>query len=526
LILKQHCSYCKEKKEVTRVLKDENGLTRFFACGHMQRVNYVKPSDFANITSSDNKTPYPFQLEGAAFAANANFRALIADECGLGKTVQGLSLLSRPETLPALVICKAGLRMQWVRETHRWIAQHGQVIISEKEPNLGLKVAFISMDLLHRFKDMEAFVKRFGFKTIILDECQAIKNHDSKRTNAIRALSSHIPYFIALSGTPIKNHAGEYFPILNILRPDLFPTLRGFYNDWTDSYFNGYSMKTAGLRPGREELFQTFTKDFIIRRTKSEVLPQLPKVARQPLFSELGKDVEKAYLKELDEFEDYYNSGKDAGNPIARGATLIGFFSRMRHLTGLSKIDPCVAWTEEFLMSTSKKLVIFVHHKDVATILKEKLRLLTLSWPSEYGAEPLTLEAEHDMRQRQDAIDQFQSSNSRILIASTLAAGEGVDGIQNVCSDIVILERQWNPANEEQVEGRIERMGQNASNLTSTYMIATGTIDEFFAEIVERKRVYVANTLDGVVGAKWNENSIMKELAESLSLNGRKRWSW
>jgi SNF2 family DNA or RNA helicase len=177
-------------------------------------------------------------------------------------------------------------------------------------------------------------------------------------------------------------------------------------------------------------------------------------------------------------------------------------------------------------MSTSKKLVIFLHHKDVAAILTKKLTDLCASWSAEYGSAPLTLESHHSMQERQDIIDRFQSGKSRILIASTLAAGEGVDGIQNVCSDIVILERQWNPANEEQVEGRIERMGQLASNLTSTYMVATGTIDEFFAEIVERKRVYVANTLDGVVGLKWDESSIMKELAESLSLNGRKRWSW
>jgi SNF2 family DNA or RNA helicase len=283
-------------------------------------------------------------------------------------------------------------------------------------------------------------------------------------------------------------------------------------------------MKTAGLR--NAPLFQTFTKDFIIRRTKKEVLPQLPAVDRLPLFSELGKEVEKAYLKELDDFNDYYSSGKDVGNALVRGATLIGFFSRMRHLTGLSKIDPCVAWTEEFLMGTDKKLVIFLHHKDVAAILTEKLKTLCAGWSAEYGDAPLTLESKHSMQERQNIIDAFQSGTSRILIASTLAAGEGVDGIQNVCSDIVILERQWNPANEEQVEGRIERMGQLASNLTSTYMVATGTIDEFFAEIVERKRVYVANTLDGVVGLKWDESSIMKELAESLSLNGRKRWSW
>ncbi len=519
MILKSHCSYCKQRVDVSRVIRDPRGITRYFKCGHTQRVDYKLSSDFNSFESRDGAKLRAFQRDGAAFIVNSNYRALIADECGLGKTVQALAALKDKDK--TLVICKSGLRMQWMRETFRWTGMHGQIIMAETDPVLPFGIYFISMDLLYRFKDMTAFAERFDFQTIILDECQAIKNHESKRTNAIRRLSSAVPNFIALSGTPIKNHAGEYFPVLNILRPDIFPTLAHYYADWTDTYYNGYSMKTGGLRDA--ERFKLFTQDFILRRTKAEVLPQLPKINRIPLFSELGKEVEREYQQTVNEFTDYYNSVEDSTTPLARHARTLAYLAKMRHITGKSKVKSVVNYIEEFLMSTDKKIVVFLHHKDVAAALLQQLTELCLSWESEYGTTPLELASRHSFQERQSIIDEFQRSRSRILIASTLAAGEGVDGIQNVCSDIIILERQWNPANEEQVEGRIERFGQLAENLTSTYPIAVGTIDEFFAELVERKRGYISNTLDQKEYI-WNESSMIKELADVIAAKGGVRW--
>ena len=107
------------------------------------------------------------------------------------------------------------------------------------------------------------------------------------------------------------------------------------------------------------------------------------------------------------------------------------------------------------------------------------------------------------------------------MIASTLAAGEGLN--LQFCSDAVILERQWNPANEQQVEGRFHRFGQ-LNNVSITYMLASGTIDEYFTELVEIKRAIVAATLDNKEIA-WNQQSLMRELAEVLVTRGKKAWS-
>ena len=87
------------------------------------------------------------------------------------------------------------------------------------------------------------------------------------------------------------------------------------------------------------------------------------------------------------------------------------------------------------------------------------------------------------------------------------------------------LERQWNPANEEQAEARLERMGQLADKVTAIYWVAVQTIDEYFAELVEQKRYYFKQTMGDTEAIKWDETSLMKELMEVLAQKGLKKWS-
>jgi len=121
---------------------------------------------------------------------------------------------------------------------------------------------------------------------------------------------------------------------------------------------------------------------------------------------------------------------------------------------------------------------------------------------------------------RQNAIEKFKEDGNRIMIASTLASGEGLN--LQFCSDAIMLERQWNPANEEQAEARFHRFGQ-VNPVTVTYMLATETIDEYFTEIVEQKRAIVAQTLDGKE-MQWEQNDLMRELAQMIVTKGSKRF--
>jgi SNF2 family DNA or RNA helicase len=476
---------------------------------------------------------------------------------GLGKTPQSIAaIFLHPELQPFMVICKSSLKAQWQHEIMRWMGEDyiAQILDSPKDfPIPGMKAYILSYDILRRFassrkekinagvrksSDWEdeserAFiqgtttetersqgkgklinlVQKLKIKTVILDECQQIKNTDSQRTVFTRILCGEVDHVIALSGTPIKNNAAEYFPVLNILKPEMFPNFSRFLMNECDSYFNGYGYKTGGLR--NPEKFLKKTESFIIRRTRDEVLPDLPKIRRSFQFHELGKEVEKAYQETFIQFRDEYNSS-EGPNSFEETGNILALLSRMRHLSGLSKINPCIDYVMEVLGSTDDRICIFVHHKDVAEILERKLNTLfdELNLPhcARHSAGSSSLDTE------------INFEKAKVLICSTLAGGEGLN-LQRLCRRFVMLERQWNPANEEQAEARFPRPeGIKTDFIDGVYMVAIGTVDEFFSEIVERKREIVGKTLDGKA-AEWDQSSLIKELAETLSLSGGRRWS-
>jgi len=481
--------------------------------------------DFTDFTSEDGKKPYKFQVEGAQHALKSGVRFLNLDEMGLGKTVQGLMpLKANPRKLKRmLILCKAGLKEQHRREFSRWLGEDwdAQIINKETDPILpGIQGLILSFDTLWRFKDIDAWMKLAKIKYVLIDEVQHIKNGSSKRTNGVRAACRDIKHIGCTSGTPIKNHAGEYFPVLNLLRPDLFPTKERFERNWVDSYWNGRSLKLGGLK--NPEAFFDYTKDFIIRRKRADVMPDLPTITRDYRFSELGPIVEQAYLDTLKEFQTYYNGAGQQQSIAQRNSCILAYLAKMRHITGIAKIEPTLDYVQDFLESTDRKIVIFCHHKDVSAALLERLEALRQTDPDTYGRGVLNIHGvEADARAA--VVQDFQNPDFRILIAGQLASSEGLN--LQFCSDCVMVERQWNPANEEQAEARFIRIGQLANAVTAMYPVAIGTVDEFLSELVEKKRSYMANTLDGDK-YQWNETSLIQELAEILASQGGKRWSW
>jgi non-specific serine/threonine protein kinase len=376
----------------------------------------------------------------------------------------------------------------------------------------------LSYDLLRRFKNgsLKDQVTARGIKTLILDECQQIKNPASQRTVSCREIADLVPHVMALSGTPIRNHAGEYFPVLNMVAPERYSNYNLFVRRDLDSYHTRFGYKIGGLRD--PEGFLHKNADIIFRKTRAEVLPELPTIDRHNQFCDLGKEVEKQYIETFRKFQNEYNSAETMA-AFERQANILAFLSKMRHLTGLSKINPCIDFCMEFLGGTDRKLTIFLHHKDVMEILKQRLGELLTELDLN---PPATLEAGDSAS---EIVTKFNNDpRSRILLASTLASGEGVDGLQRH-SDLIILERQWNPMNEEQVEGRFSRIGGQTEfkSVTATYFIAIGTVDEFFTELVERKREIVYSTLDGRA-IEWDQSSLIMELAEAMAVSGGKQW--
>lgn len=516
-ILKIKCPVCgKTAVEVSRFNIGKSSLVKL-ECGHLiaseklvsdsTDTKYLKPFP-------DGRKLMPYQIDGVKFAEQSDVNCLIADEQGLGKTIQALAVLSyNLEALtPAVVVTKTTLKQQWLFEIVGIVGTRKvQILKTAKDKALpGFDIYIITYDIL---KNAEVF-EFINVKTLVLDECQAIKNHLSGRAKAVQQIvSSHnIKHIMGLSGTPIKNNAGEYFTILNLLRPSRFPEYKRYLRTYCDSYETFYGDKTGGLKDA--EYFHQQTSDFIIRRTKSEVLKDLPELTRRFHHVEFDKRLSAAYASANKELEELFYAEEDENTMT----NMIAVMTKMRQIAGVSKVPAVVEFVTDHLLSTDRKITIFVHHHVVNNMLEAELN----TWLRDGDYLPaLLLTSDMSADKRADAVQEFKDNPKRkVLIASTLAAGEGLN--LQFCSDSIMMERQWNPANEEQAEARFHRYGQK-NNVNVTYAIATDTIDEYFTELVEQKRAIVANTLDGKV-VNWEMNSLMKELASVLVQKGGKKW--
>lgn len=521
-IIRQECPSChKIALEQSRTKIGKTVIIRL-ACGHILHTESSSSTkeQYDSIVSSDGYKPRQYQIEAIQFAEESNFRCIIADEQGLGKTWESLGCISlhRAKLLPAVIVCPTTVKKQWMTEIHRILGSGKdclvQVIQSGKEKAMpGFHIYVVTYDMLKK-EDLFAYLPEGTIKLLIIDECQRIKNHLSDRAKAIQRVGKVTPHVIPMSGTPIKNNAGEYFTVLNLVKPTLFPHYQKYIDNYCDSYNNGWSQKVGGLKD--IERFHEDTKDIIIRRTKAEVLKDLPSIERKFYHVELDKKLNKAYAAAMDELDSLMYGDE---NEFQKSTMMIAIYSRLRHITGISKVNECIDFVTGFLLSCERKIVIFTHHQDVMGLLETQLNI----WLADGGFEKsLVLHAGLDGNKRADLVEAFKNeAKSRVMIASTLAAGEGLN--LQFCSDAILLERQWNPANEEQVEARFHRFGQ-MNNVSVTYMLASGTIDEFFTKLVEEKRSIVAATMDKKT-IEWSQQSLMKELAEVLLTRGRKAWS-
>ena len=600
---RQKCPFCgKIAQETKRKVVGKSDMI-FLECGHTIFVKRLETAIQAPIiiphdktpeeleleealqyASKDNKHAYPYQIRSCKFFEAAGLNGICAHEMGVGKMVIANLLVKRnlKEVAPVLFVCKSGLRYQGALEFFRWAGLLPQVIESSGELPLfdfGIQVFLISYDTLRLVRPdidrkWEDQFRMYGeddgkivginrkrsngakkirwtdeicarFKFIIFDECQLIKNPDASRTRAAKKIASawqrvpggKRPRIMGLSGTPIKNDASEYGTILHLVNPTMFPSETGFIA--RDCYPIGNGNRYKLRNP---EAFHEKTKGFIQRYTRDEVLPELPKINRMFRYAEVLPGAElDAYMDAVKEFQDFMDKATEKSGNVGLGdiTNLLGYFSKMRRITGTAKVDEAMDFIEEFLLDTDRKLVIFVHHHETADLLYAKLEKLMIEAAMDA---PLKAMPPFSPQRRQEIINEFKGveivqkddgsyeevpngKNHRVMIASTQAVGEGFN--LQFCSDCLIMERQWNPSNEEQAEARFPRPGTllgKEDKINATYLIAAGTIDDFLTELVERKRAILYSTLENK-DVEWEESSLMVELANALHVRGLKKWS-
>jgi SNF2 family DNA or RNA helicase len=449
---------------------------------------------------------YKYQREGVVFAERAQLKALIGDAPALGKTVQAAILLRRNKALaiPALVLVRGATIFQWAKEIRKWYSNDFSAvmpIVDRINIMPGFQVYIMSQDLLGR-KGVLDLVKKLNIKCIVIDEAQFYKDTSSERCKALYQLITEqkIEYRLPLSGTYIKNRMSEAFTVLNLLDPSSFRSPKEFNNRWLVPNENGVY---ARLNPIYEKQFREMTSHYIIRREKNEVFQDLPPLTRDYQLIEITDPyVKKTYNHEIGLIESFFK------DPRVTSTQILGWLAKLRAITGMAKANWAVEWVNAFLNASDDSICIGIHHNNVRETLYNVFKANKLN--------PLSLSGEDDVYDKNRIANAFSSGQNRILIMNMLAGGVGLN-IHN-CSNALVLEREWNSADEEQFEGRFRDLILKKIPVQITYAIAKGTIDEFFHELVFNKRNILAK--DAKIGQEDDEtNSIgfLKEFAEFIA---------
>lgn len=502
-----HCEYA--------VLRDFDRILRTFktfTCGHTQIIDRnvaQEKQDFGSLNGK--KLAYAYQQTGIAQMVRTLLSSggvLNADSMGLGKTIQALLSIraNEKEFLPCLTVVKSATTFQWIREQHEWLDDSQlscfPILGSQGLIPPGFKNYIISMDTLGRNGTWKKLLK-LGLKLVIVDECHSFKDQGAARTKALLNLirEGNIRYKILLSGTPIKNRASEYFTALNILAPDYFPSETSFRRRWLAPETSPSGVVSyKRLNPYRIDQFKDLISKWVLRREKQEVLLDLPEFTRNFQFVQIeDQDIKNSYNKQLDLFQQLLDRGG------ANTVSILGELAKLRRLTGMSKVPMCAEYVNEFLDSTEDfKLAIGIQHKDVLSGLKFMLD----RWS------PLTLSGADSAWQKEEIVQKFKRTDKRLLILNELAGGVGLN--LQMCANTLVLERQWNAADEEQFESRFHRNGQTLP-VIADYLVASGTIDEWFHNMVEEKRKIFGETISA-----WDftsDETSIRDLAEQTLRN-------
>lgn len=417
----------------------------------------------------------PFQRAGVSYAIQAR-RCFIADQMGLGKTVQALASVFAENTFPTLVVCPASLKTNWERETRKWLPGKNVHIVDSKSGVKNSDVVIINYDILTKHEEA---LTALGFQALIFDESHYAKNPSAKRTKALKNIAATIPaegMVLALTGTPVLNRPVELVSQLEIIdRIDEFGGSWNFRKRYCNAQRNNFGWDFSGSA-NTDELNDLLRRTCYVRRNKSEVLKELPDKARYQVNVDLAGPAMGAYRRAESEALVYFGgAGIDSANTLSNITTL-------KRLAGEGKIEAACEWIDTFLDSTDRKLVVFAHHVSVVDGIA-----------SRYGG--LRVAGKDSAEARQEAVDSFQNDpDARVIVLNMKAGGVGLT--LTAASDVLFVEQGWTPAEHDQAEDRCHRIGQE-DNVSAWYLLANGTIDDDIYELIENKRVVVDSVTDG-----------------------------
>ena len=462
-----------------------------------------------NVPKAFNASLRPYQQEGFQWlhrCANWGVGACLADDMGLGKTVQALAFLTDRASLgPALVVAPASVCRNWVAETERFAPKLTPVLFGEGDRATTIKGAkkgdlvIVTYDLMTR--EDKLFLKK-EWATIILDEAQAIKNRQTRRSEVAMKLNGG--FKMAMSGTPLENHLGELWNLFNFLNPGLLGSIEQF-----SERFSGPIERYQD--ENRRDQLRRLVQPFILRRRKDEVLKELPEKTEITLTVELSPEERAFYealrrnaIERLTATEDDGQAGQQHLRILAeimklrRAACHPTLADESAKFKSSSKLELFAEIVEELIENGHKALVFsqFVGHLE---ILEKYLKHKKISYQYLDGSTPL--------KKRQERIEAFQRGEGDLFLISLKAGGTGLN---LTAADFVIhTDPWWNPAVEDQATDRAHRIGQDRP-VTVYRLVAENTIEERILDLHAKKRDLADSLLAGTdVSAKLTAEELM-----------------
>ena len=466
----------------------------------------------------------PYQSRGFSWLtwiARHGLGACLADDMGLGKTIQALAMISclreSGESRPVLLVCPTSVIENWRREAEKFtpslpvVIHHGTGRLrGEKLAKTAAKSAIVlsSYSILQR--DCAA-LSEIPWCGVVLDESQNIKNPDTRQAKAARAIPAS--WRVALTGTPVENHVGDMWSMMEFLLPGLLPNRTKFTRDFLRPVQAGEQKAT--------ERIKKMTGPFILRRLKTDknIISDLPDKIETKVFCPLGREQATLYASVLSEIE----SGISASEGIKRKGLVLAAITSLKQvcdhpalylkdnseLRGRSGKLSRLADLAEEMLAAGDRALIFTQYAEMGALLKKFLQ-------ETFGRETLFLHGGVERSKRDEMVRRFQDSKDAppFFVLSLKAGGTGLN--LTGANHVVMFDRWWNPAVEQQAVDRAYRIGQK-NNVQVHYFCCKGTLEEKIEAIIDSKRA-IADAVVGT-GESWLLDLADEELRDIFALS-------
>jgi len=447
------------------------------------------------------KALYPFQKDGETFIRDRE-ATLLGDDMGLGKTVQALyaSFFSPKETrIPRiLIVCLATATGQWQGEIWDWLGVDSTILTSaqlskqllqlKEDRGAGVRIYIINWDALD--KAVKLGLDKIKFEWIIADEAHFAKNRKAKRTKALKKLKTVRK--IAATGTPFDGRPDELWSILHWFDSKKYRSYWRFYEEYV-SYIKIPPGYRKVLGPRNQEKLKEELAIYMIRRTKKEVLKELPDKYYTTVEVELRPEQQLQYEQMKVAMLAWLSEQKDelliAPTVLAQLTRLRQFAAATAYLNEEGKVqlkEPSAKLDAlmDILLGASEPIVVFTQFVGLIGLASERLWNAGILHEIISGDTPIT--------EREGTRLLFQEGKIPVLLVSLKAGGSSLNLQRS--STCIFLDKSWSPTTNVQAEDRLHRIGQkNAVQIIS--IVAKGTVDEIIEDRLVLKKSWIKSIL-------------------------------